>query len=261
MSNLLANLDPSILIPAMLAGLLVLTTHVPLGRQVLSRGIIFLDLAIAQIAGLGVILAYSFGWEAGGWQVQVVALAAALGGALLLYASESLLGHAQEAIIGCVFVLAASAGILVLSTNPHGGEALKDLLAGQILWVTYQQLIPVAIVYTLVLAGWFFLKAERRPLLFYTLFAVSVTTSVQLVGVYLVFASLIMPALAARGQNNALLLAYALGACGYALGLVFSALWDLPSGATVVWNMALVCTLGAVSFALRSRPQPVAEAG
>ena len=250
----LSMTDLTIVLPALLAGLLVLTTHVPLGRQVLSRGIIFLDLAIAQIAGLGVIIAYSLGWEAGGWQVQLIALAAALAGALLLYASESLLKDHQEAIIGCVFVLAACAGLLFLSANPHGGEALKDLLAGQILWVTYSQLWPVALIYALVLAAWFWLDAARKPLLFYTLFAVSVTTSVQLVGVYLVFASLIMPALAARHLSKPLLLAYALGAVGYALGLLASAVWDLPSGATVVWTLALVCVAGAsLSLLFRRR--------
>lgn len=258
MADALTMPDLSILLPALLAGLLVLTTHVPLGRQVLSRGIIFLDLAIAQIAGLGVIIAYSLGWEAGGWQVQLIALAAAMAGALMLYATESLFEHHQEAIIGCVFVLAASAGLLFLSANPHGGEALKDLLAGQILWVTYNQLWPVAVIYALVLAGWFWLDAARKPLLFYTLFAVSVTTSVQLVGVYLVFASLIMPALAARRARKPLLLAYGLGVLGYGLGLFASALWDLPSGATVVWTLALVCVAGAFALAFTLRTQAAA---
>ena len=247
--SLFSNLDLSIIAPAFLAGLLVLTTHVPLGRQVLSRGIIFLDLAIAQIAGLGVIIAYSLGWEAGGWQVQLIAMAAALGGALLLYATETLWEDNQEAIIGCVFVLAASGGLLVLSSNPHGGEALKDLLAGQILWVSYSQLIPVAIIYAAVLALWFGLGfgsgKQQSPLLFYALFAISVTTSVQLVGVYLVFASLIMPALAVQKvRQHPLLRAYVTGACAYAAGLMLSALWDLPSGAAIVCTMAVACGLG-----------------
>ena len=248
--SLFSNLELSIIAPAFLAGLLVLTTHIPLGRQVLSRGIIFLDLAIAQIAGLGVIVAYSLGWEAGGWQVQLIALGAALSGALLLYVTETLWEDNQEAIIGCVFVLAASGGLLVLSSNPHGGEALKDLLAGQILWVSYSQLIPVAIIYAAVLALWFGLRVVRgkqqSPLLFYSLFAISVTTSVQLVGVYLVFASLIMPALAVQKvRQHPLLRAYVTGACAYAAGLMLSALWDLPSGATIVCTMALVCGLSA----------------
>lgn len=253
MNGLFSTPDLSILAPAFIAGLLVLSTHVPLGRQVLSRGIIFLDLAIAQIAGLGVIIASGLGWESGGWQVQFIAMGAALSGALLLSVAEHLWHDNLEAIIGCVFVLAASGGILVLSTNPHGGEALKDLLAGQILWVSYQQLIPVAVIYAAVLALWYgagFARGKQRnPLFFYALFAVSVTTSVQLVGVYLVFASLIMPALAVRHiRRRPLLRAYLTGACAYAAGLLLSALLDLPSGAAIVWTMALACLLGFALF-------------
>jgi zinc/manganese transport system permease protein len=236
----LDSLDLTILGPAFVAGLLVLSTHVPLGQQVLARGIIFLDLAVAQIAGLGVIIAYSFGWEPGGWQVQAIAMSAALAGASLLYLAEKYLREIQEAIIGCVFVLAASGGIVALSTNPHGGEELKDLLSGQILWVSYQQLLPVALIYAVILVLWFGLRKREHPLLFYALFAVMVTTSVQLVGVYLVFASLIMPALAVRRTNGkGLTFAYLIGAIAYGVGLSISALFDLPSGATVVWTLAL----------------------
>jgi len=122
--------DLSILSPAILAGLLVISTHVPLGQEVLARGIIFIDLAIAQIAGLGVIAAHSFGWEAHGWEVQVAAVSTALAGALFLSWTEKKWREVQEALIGVLFVLAASAGILLLSNNPHGGEHLKELLVG-----------------------------------------------------------------------------------------------------------------------------------
>jgi zinc/manganese transport system permease protein len=236
-------LDITILGPAFLAGLLVLSTHVPLGQQVLSRGIIFIDLAIAQIAGLGIIAADSFGWEAHGWAVQVVAVTAALLGALLLNWTERRFRDTQEALIGALFVLAATGGILLLSHNPHGGEHLKELLVGQILWVSYQQLIPVAILYALVLAVWFRFR-HTHSLLFYVLFALTVTASVQLVGVYLVFASLIIPALAVRqARGNGLWLAYGLGACAYALGLLASALFDLPTGAVIVWALALLAVI------------------
>ncbi len=233
------GLDFSILAPAFVAGLLVISTHVPLGREVLRRGIIFLDLAVAQIAGVGVIIAYNFGWQAGDWQIQFVAVSAALLGAAFLYWCEQRWPEIQEAIIGCVFVLAACAGVLVLSSNPHGGETLKDLLAGQILWVSYPQLIPVAIVSVMVLALWFGLGAKRHPLLFYCLFAVAVTSSIQIVGVYLVFASLIMPALAVRSiSTRGLTWGVIVGALGYGIGLCLSALLDWPSGATIVWALA-----------------------
>jgi zinc/manganese transport system permease protein len=246
------TLDISILGPAFMAGLLVLSTHVPLGQQVLARGIIFLDLAVAQIAGLGVIVAYSFGWEPGGWQVQSVAMSAALIGALLLYLTEKYLPSIQEAIIGCVFVLAASGSILALSANPHGGEQLKELLAGQILWVSYAQLLPVALIYAAILGLWFGLRKQQQSLLFYVLFSVMVTISVQLVGVYLVFASLIMPALGGRlVKDNRLIRAYIIGAVAYAAGLSLSAVCDLPSGAAIVWTLALTA-IASTAFKTRA---------
>ena len=102
------TLELSILLPAMLAGSLVVLTHIPLGQEVLRRGIIFIDLAIAQIAGLGVIAAYSFGWETHGWEVQIVAVSTALTGALFLYWCEKSWPDVQEAIIGVLFILAAN---------------------------------------------------------------------------------------------------------------------------------------------------------
>jgi zinc/manganese transport system permease protein len=238
------GLDTSILGPAFVAGLLVLSTHVPLGRRVLARGIIFIDLAIAQIAGLGVITAHAFGWEAGDWTVQVTAFGAALGGALLLYWCERRWPEVQEAVIGTAFILAASAGILMLAGNPHAGEHLKDLMVGQILWVDYQQLPVIVGLYALVLILWFGLVRHGNLLLFYLLFAVTVTASVQLVGVYLVFASLIIPALAVRkAGTNGLWIAYGLGAAGYGLGLLLSAMLDMPAGAMIVLTLACIAVL------------------
>lgn len=240
----LEGLDTSILGPAFVAGLLVLSTHVPLGRRVLARGIIFIDLAIAQIAGLGVITAHAFGWEAGDWTVQVTAFGAALGGALLLYWCERRWPEVQEAVIGTAFILAASAGILMLAGNPHAGEHLKDLMVGQILWVDYQQLPVIVGLYALVLILWFGLVRQGDHLLFYLLFAVTVTASVQLVGVYLVFASLIIPALAVRkAGTNGLWIAYGLGAAGYGLGLLLSAMLDMPAGAMIVLTLACIAVL------------------
>jgi zinc/manganese transport system permease protein len=232
------NASMTVVLPALLAGLLVAATHVPLGVQVLARGIIFIDIAIAQIAGLGVLLADYFGYEPQGIVVQVSALAAALLGALLLTWTERRWPEVQEAIIGVVFVLAATAQILLLAGNPHAGEQLKDLLVGQILWVSSEQLVVVAVLTAVVLGIWFGSAGRGGQLLFYLLFGISVTASVQLVGVYLVFATLIIPALATRhALRYRLLKAYVLAALGYAVGLSLSAWLDLPSGAAVVWTL------------------------
>jgi zinc/manganese transport system permease protein len=243
-------LDWSILGLPMIAGLLVLATHVPLGAQVLDRGIVFIDLAIAQIAGLGVIAADALGAPEGGVAVQAAALCAAELGALVLTWTERRMPQQQEALIGVMFILAACAGILLLASNPHGGEHLQNLLVGQILWVSKARLFWLAVISVpLVVAlrlGW----VERLGRFgFYGAFALAITASVQLVGVYLVFSSLIIPALATRAHRGPrrTLIGYGLGVAGYALGLVLSALFDLPSGAVIVWTLAVCAVLGASS--------------
>lgn len=241
----LSALDLSILGPALAAGLLVTATHVPLGMQVLKRGIVFIDLAIAQIAGVGVMAADWMGFEPEGVAVQVAALTAALAGAVLLTWSEKRWPEVQEATIGVAFILAASAAILFLAGNPHSGEHLKDLLVGQILWVSGKGLAWCGLLYAVILAVWFGLGEIRLGRVgFYLLFACAVTASVQLVGLYLVFATLIIPALGTRRLNKMRLFAgYGLGIAGYALGLFVSAQFDLPSGAVIVWATAAIAIL------------------
>jgi zinc/manganese transport system permease protein len=239
------SFDFMIVLPAFLAGLLVLATHIPLGAQVLKRGIVFIDLAIAQIAALGVIVAGSFDLEPHGWMVQVAAGTAAVLGALLLTWTERRWPEVQEAQIGVLFILAATGSLLLLAHNPHGGEHLQDLLAGQILWVSYAQLALPAIGAAVILVLLALLNERLGRLGFYLLFALAVTVSVQLVGVYLVFASLIVPSLAVRHYREGVKLpfAYLIGIGGYALGLVLSVLLDLPSGALIVWCLTLLAVL------------------
>ncbi len=239
-----AGFDFTILLPALAAGVLVTATHVPLGIQVLNRGIVFIDLAIAQIAGLGVIGADWLGFEPHGWAVQASALTAAFAGALLLTWTEKHWPEVQEALIGVTFILAASGALIVLAANPHGAEHLKDLLVGQILWVNPARLPLVAAAYAVILLVWFMLGERVGRVGFYLLFACAVTVSVQLVGLYLVFTTLIVPALATRRlARGRLAAAYALGAAGYALGLVISALTDWPSGPAIVWVMTALAVL------------------
>ncbi len=235
----------SIILPAFLASALVLSTHVPLGAEVLRRGIIFIDLAIAQVAGLGVIAADTMGWEAEGWMVQIAAVSAALVAAYVLHWTDKHWPDIQEALIGAAFVLAATAGILLLAGNPHGGEHLKELLVGQVLWVNYDQLLPVSVVSALVLAAWYWMRDHLRGFGFYALFAFAVTASVQLVGIYLVFACLIIPALATRhiaARGLRILCGYSVGIIACLSGLLLSVGADLPAGAVIVWCLA-ACAL------------------
>jgi len=246
------NIDFALLAAPLAAGLLVLATHVPLGMEVLKRGIIFIDLAIAQVAGLGVMVALMMDWEAP-LAVQAAAAGAALCGALLLHWTERRWPAVQEALIGLLFVTAAAAGILLLAGHPHGGEHLQDLLAGQILWVGWAALWPVAVLYGVILSLWFVARERLGRIGFYLLFALTVTASVQLVGVLLVFASLIAPAVAVSGlQRWRHAAAYGIGVLAYAVGLALSAVADLPAGAAIVCCLVGISFIALASFSRRT---------
>lgn len=237
--------DWTIVGPALVAGIIVLSTHVPLGQVVLERGIIFIDLAIAQVAGLGVIAAHAMDWDPHGFEVQIAAVSAALIVAVGLHWTENRWPKIQEPLIGILFILAATGGILLLAGNPHGSEHLKELLVGQILWQTWSSLLPIAVLYAVVLVVWFVMPPRAGALTFYLAFAVTVTASVQIVGIYLVFASLIIPALATMGirRGNRLVTGYLVGVLSYFIGIVLSYLLDLPTGAVIVWSMAVIALL------------------
>lgn len=235
----------------MTAGAAVLLTHVPLGQAVLQRGIVFMDLAVAQVAGLGALAAGLVGWE-GLWGKEVGSLLFALAGATALWRGERLWRGVEEAVIGSVFVLAACASLLLMAKNPHGMEHMEEVLAGQILWMTQEKAF-FALGASAVLLPLCWRKSLSEPHsggLFYLVFALAVTISVQLVGVYLVFASLIFPALASRKRRFALGVGYACGFMGYALGMFASVWLDLPTGPAIVWALAL-CALG---LSLRQAP-------
>ena len=135
--------------------------------------------------------------------------------------------------------------MLLLSGDPHGGEHLNELLAGQILWVGPTQLAQIATIYALLLGFWRLRGDCLGRMGFYLIFALAITASVQLVGVYLVFASLILPALAVRGRSPraGLLIGWGLGALAYAAGLAASAVFDWPAGPAIVIALAVAALL------------------
>ena len=246
--------DLGLLVAPFVAGLVVLATHVPLGITVLRRGIIFIDLAVAQVAALGVIVAglLHLDEDWGNLASQLAAGLAALAAAALLTFCERRWADIQEALIGLLFVAAAAAGILLLAGNPHGGEHLRDLLAGQILWVNWGQIAIVGGLSAAVMAAraWTARRGGGAGFGFYALFAVAVTASVQLVGVLLVFASLIAPAVATRGvdgeggKRRRVAAAFGVGAFGYGAGLAASLALDLPAGAAIVCLLVLLAAAG-----------------
>lgn len=227
-----------LLLPPLIAGILVAFSHVPLGQEVLRRGIVFLDLAVAQIAGLGAVIASVwFGWD--GWPGQLAAACCALLAAYGFAALERKGQTFQEACIGCAFVVAASLMVLVFSGDPHGGEEVSNLLAGQVLWVSWPQ-IGLAAAISIPLGALIWARPEILRQYFYPFFAISVTLSVQVVGVYLVFAMLIMPAMLASSSKCAGL---AISVGCFMLGLLASLLADLPTGPAIVCAFAAITSL------------------
>lgn len=243
--------DLPLLLTPLLAGALVLLSHVPLGEQVLRRGIVFSDLAIAQVAALGALVTATLAHDlpAAGW---VGSGLAALAGSGLVAAVCRRWPERREALIGLVYVSAAALAVLWVSADPHGAHKLKATLSGDVLWVTWADLAPLAVATALFLA----LSAWRprfwqQGRAFYPCFAVFVSLSVPLLGLYLVFSSLVVPALAAAAVGWGRLGALAIGVTGYVLGLAVSLWVDLPSGACVV--VALVATGSAVALGRRRR--------
>lgn len=229
--------------PAIAAGIMIALTHAPLGIEVLRRGIIFIDLAVAQIAGLGLVAGNLFLHDPSPWLIQLIALGCATAGGLFFRKIETKIPEHQEAIIGCGFVLAASLALLLLANHPHGGDEVKHLLSGQMLFATWTDILKHAPIYALILMAWFFRPAMRKNSGFYLLFALAITSSVQLVGVYVVFASLILPALAAVYAKRPHLAAWFCGIAAVLSGIAFAVAFDLPAGPVIVITYTLMATV------------------
>jgi zinc/manganese transport system permease protein len=239
----------TIIAPALLAGAIVLATHIPLGRQVLRRGIIFIDLAIAQIAAIGAILVSLFVHE-DGYLTWLIPLVFAIAGASLIAILEKHVKTSLEALIGVIYISSVAISSLVVASSPHGHELLSTALAGQILWTDWSML-TTPLILTIALVGIFVLFPRcLDSKLFYPIFAIAITMSVQIIGVYLVFATLIVPALAsiATHPNKQIVTGFVIGITGYVLGLLASLSADLPSGPVIV--LALVVTAVTARIAI-----------
>ena len=233
-----------IMAPALVAGLMVALIHAPLGLEVLARGIVFIDLAIAQIAGLFVVLVNSWVHEPSWSVVQVVAGLSAVCAAFFFRWIERIVPREQEAIIGSTFILAASAMLLALADSPHGGEEMRHILAGQILFVRWPTIFSFAPILLGAVFLWFRLPAVQRGLPFFLLFALVVTASVQLVGVYVVFASLILPALAVGTVRPGQTAAAMIVSLFAVLAGIAASIWaDLPAGPALVLAYAMTALL------------------
>jgi len=242
------------------ASLILTGIHAYLGLHVVERGVIFVDLSLAQIAALGTTCAYLAGHDLHDPVTYYWSLGFTIAGAAIFAFTRMHGAHTripQEAIIGIVYAVSAAAAILAMSKAPEGTEHLKDMLVGNILTVSWPVVIKTAIVYAIVgLFHWIFRKrflaislGEEIPhvkwwdFLFYTSFGFVVTSSVAIAGVLLVFSFLIVPSVAAmlfaRRVGTRLAFGWGMGALVSALGVFLSFHYDLPTGATIV------CTFGA----------------
>lgn len=262
-----------------LACLVLVTIHAYLGVHVLARGVIFVDLALAQIAALGSTVAVLLGQDLHSQTAYILSLSFTFVGAAIFALSRvRLRGVPQEAIIGVTYAVASSASILALNSAPHGSEQIKQLMVGSILWITPGEILQVTGIYAAVgLFHWVyrrrFLRISFEPetalaegvrvrwwdFLFYASFGFVVTSSVKIAGVLLVFSFLIVPAiigiLFARRVGTRLLVGWAVGWVVSVLGCLLSYYGDLPTGATVVCTFGVALVIAVFVFRVGNRPE------
>lgn len=280
-----------LMFPALVASLILVGTHGYLGIHIIARGVIFVDLALAQVAAMG--------WAAAGLGLAdrltaVIGLpedqasyAIGLGATLIAAAllSVSRMEHKyvpQEAIIGIIYVVATAGTILLAAQAPRGSEHVEQLLTGSLLWVTWPQIWKTAALYLAIFVGHWFLRhrflmisldpataKEKRwaiawwDFLFYALFGMVVTASVAIAGVLLVFSFLVIPAvigfLFTTRPSALVAIAWAAGTVASILGLYTSFVTDLPTGPVLVVAFGIVLTAAFAVRAVIHRPIPVRD--
>ena len=261
-------MDLSLFLPPLVACLVIVAIHSYLGLHVIAREVIFVDLSLAQMAALGSSVAILAGSQPDSSSAFLYALAfTTLGAAVFAMTRTDDRGVVpQEAIIGIVYVMASAAAILVADRTPRGGEAIKDILVGSLLWVTWPTIGRLAAIYALI--GIFHWVLRRRFLtisfnpetavaqgwrirwwdfLFYLSFGIVITFSVPIAGVLLVFSFLVVPAAIAfqftRRQGSLAAISWLAGALASAAGLWVSFHYDLPTGPVVVCMFGLLLLL------------------
>lgn len=231
---MIENFNLEIIGPALTIGLMLSLAFAPLGLEVLRRGIIFIDLAIAHIAGLGLIMGVIFLHHAPFWAPLLITVFFVAAFSVLFWYLEKLQPQIIEALIGTAFVIAAATTIFLIADHPHAGELLTDLLSGQILFVSWDDVVFHAPLFGAILLVLLLRRPSENPLIFYLLFGVTVTVAVQLVGVYIVFAGLILPALTAEKFKRKLSMAWITGFISISGGVVLGVVADKPIGPCIV---------------------------
>jgi zinc/manganese transport system permease protein len=259
-----------------LACLIVTGIHVYLGIHVISRKVIFVDIALAQIAAVGATVAFLLGYDPRSEGAYFFSLGFAILAAVIFALTRTKHERVpQEAVIGLTYATASAAAILLADISPHGAEHLHDLLAGSIVWVTPGQIVKTAILYALIgvfhaIYGKRFLLISLRPeeayaqgirvrlwdFIFYLSFGVVITSAVQIAGVLLVFCYLVAPAVFAvmffDDLKRRLITGWTMATLVSAVGLLFS--YDRPSGPTIMVCFAAALVIGATLKAIAQAP-------
>ncbi len=249
------------------AAVVLVGIHVYFGLHIIKRGIIFVDLSLAQVAALGMTVAFLIGHTPNDFAAYLYSLLFALAGATVFTYTRGIEGKIpQEAIIGIVYAVSSAAAILAVSHSPEGAEHIRYLLVGSLLTVTPAIVLKTAGVYSVVgLFHWISrsqflaltfkngtppLKARLWDFLFYGTFAVVVTSSVKICGILLVFIFLVVPsvfaALITDSISRRLIYGWVFGLVGSAIGMVLSFSLDTPTGATIVCTFGVMLLLFAV---------------
>ncbi|MBI1722593.1 MAG: metal ABC transporter permease [Gemmatimonadetes bacterium] len=266
-----------IMIRPFVACMILVALHSYLGLHVIAREVIFVDLSLAQMAALGTTTGLLFGVTSSSLTAQLFSVGAVVIGAAIFAATRTK-NHGrvpQEAIIGIVFVLASAAALLIANRVPSGGEAIREILEGTVLWVTWPTILKLAAAYV-VLGAYFLIMRSRfetisfEPRLaetkgwrirwwdfwFYLGFGIVITFSVPIAGVPLVFSFLVVPAVVAflftRRPGILMAVSWATGVIASTAGLAASYLTDWPTAPLIVCTFGLVlllCALGRRVFA------------
>lgn len=268
-----------LMLPPFVACMLLVAIHGYFGLHVIARGVIFVDLAMAQIAALGATTGLLFhGAMTPGHTEWFSAGAVAVGAAVLALTRTHREGRVpHEAIIGIVYVVASAAALLIADQAPRGGDVVKDILVGSILWITWPTILKDFIAYTLIGVFLFLLRKRFEPIsfdpdratregwklkwwdfLFYLLFGFTVTFSVPIAGVLLVFSFLVVPAVIAamfaEKPVRMMLVAWSSGMLACVIGLTVSYAMDLPTGPLIVCAFGLVLCLAWLGRLVKRRP-------
>jgi len=255
-----------------LASLVLIGIHVYFGLHVIKRGIIFIDLSLAQVAAFGITMAILLGHSPDSVVSYFFALGFALIGGIIFTFTKDIEGKVpQEAIIGIVYAVSSAAAILAVSHSPEGSEHIRYLLVGSLLTVSPEAVLKTTLAYFAVgLFHWIY-RSKFIPLtfeegknlsspklwdfLFYTSFAIVVTSSVKICGVLLVFIFLVVPSVFAAIITDKiglrLIYGWIFGFLGSALGILFSFWLDTPTGATIVCAFGVLLLIVAIVRKIR----------